>query len=480
MGSNGRFADQQVVNSFNLFIDGDRSSIIGDTSSRGDDVKINLEGSSIIANDGEMIRMTLTNFEMFNNLYHVDENNSRFQTRCDTLSTPATQVLRDLTRQNYSNVGDIAIDFANIIGNVIKEKTAANNRVLVLDIKNVVVPGFIPYDVQTQLNYNLPAIPGGAFTATTTKIKPTSVGLDNTGNRLLDITYQIIDGSGATPALTPIVHGINSLHIQCLSSQGDAYCILGGLRQDSTVDISFNSFKVNLATNYHLTDGSGNYQDITITSSRIRVRGYFPMQRMTDPYVYLRCKSQQSGGLEMTVLADSLLASNSSDITSSDILAKLKRDVEFITYDNSAGDEYFINLQQKKISSLEFYLTDSKNRELGRHRNSDSVTNPGFNNGSGTAAGYDTGTDRTLKWTKDLNIDGRMYAETTPSTSTFASPLQSSLGNLFFTAVLRVDIIKMSNPARLETPALPLPLPARKAQNGVLTFQDYGMPKYGV
>jgi hypothetical protein len=41
-------------------------------------------------------------------------------------------------------------------------------------------------------------------------------------------------------------------------------------------------------------------------------------------------------------------------------------------------------------------------------------------------------------------------------------------------------LIKMSNPTRLETPALPLPLPARKAQNGVLTFQDYGMPKYGV
>jgi len=472
MGSNGRFADQQVVNSFNLFIDGDRSSIIGDTSSRGDDVKINLEGSSIIANDGEMIRMTLTNFEMFNNLYHVDENNSRFQTRCDTLSTPPTQILRDLTRQNYSNVGDIAIDFANIIGNVIKEKTAANNRVLVLDIKNVVVPGFIPYDVQTQLNYNLPAIPGGAFTATTTKIKPTSLNLDDTSNRLLDITYQIIDGSGATPALTPIVHGINSLHIQCLSSHGDAYCILGGLRQDTTSDISFNSFKVNLATNYHLTDGSGNYQDITITSSRIRVRGYFPMQRMTDPYVYLRCKSQQSGGLEMTVLADSLLASNSSDITSSDILAKLKRDVEFIYYDgNGSGNEYFVNLQQKKISSLQLYLTDSKNRQLGRSR----TDGLGNNAGGGTAAGYDTIQDASIEKNR-LNLSGLGYY----NNSGFASQLQSSLGNLFYTAVVKVDIIKMSNPARLETPALPLPLPARKAQNGVLTFQDYGMPKYGV
>jgi hypothetical protein len=477
MGSNGRFADQQVVNSFNLFIDGDRSSIIGDTSSRGDDVKINLEGSSIIANDGEMIRMTLTNFEMFNNLYHVDENNSRFQTRCDTLSAPPTQVLRDLTRQNYSSVGDIAIDFANIIGNVIKEKTAANNRVLVLDIENVVVPGFIPYDVQTQLNYNLPTPDASGnivtgFTATTTKVKPTSLSLANTSNRLLDITYQIIDGSGATPTLKPIAHGINALHIQCLSSQGDAYCLLGALRQDTTSDISFNSFKVNLDTNYHLTDGSGNYQDVLNTATRIRVRGYFPMQRMTDPYVYLRCKSQQSGGLEMTVLADSLLASNTSDITSSDILAKLKRDVEFITFDgNGSGNEYFVNLQQKKISSLQLYLTDSKNRQLGRSRTDGS----GNNTGGGTAAGYDNIQDSLLEKNR-LNLTGKGYT----NNSGFASQLQSSLGNLFYTAVVRIDIIKMSNPARLETPALPLPLPARKAQNGVLTFQDYGMPKYGV
>ena len=477
MGSNGRFADQQVVNSFNLFIDGDRSSIIGDTSSRGDDVKINLEGSSIIANDGEMIKMTLTNFEMFNNLYHVDENNSRFQTRCSTSATPATQVLRDLTRQNYSNVGDIAIDFANIIGNVINEITTASHKVLVLDIKNVVVPGFTPYDSLSQLNHTAVGAGVGvaatSYTATTTKIKPTSLGLGNTGNRLLDITFQIIDGSSTSTTLgEPHAHGINSLHIQCLSSQGDNYCILGGLRQDSTVDISFNSFRVDLSAPYPFTsDPSGNYVDTAKDNTRIRVRGYFPMQRMTDPYVYLRCKSQQSGGLEMTVLADSLLASNSSDITSSDILAKLKRDVEFISYDNGTGDEYFVNLQQKKISSLQLYLTDSKNRQLGRSRSDGS----GNNTGGGTAAGYDNIQNALLERNR-LNLSGRGYQ----LNSGFVSQLQSSLGNLFFTAVIRVDIIKMSNPARLETPALPLPLPARKAQNGVLTFQDYGMPKYGV
>ena len=480
MGTNGRFSDQQVVNSFNLFIDTEKSSVIGDSASRGDDVKIHLEGSSIIANDGEMIRMTLTNFEMFNNLYNVDENNSRFETRCSTTTTAPTPVIRDLTRQNYSNVGDIAINFANIIGNVINEITTDAHKVLVLDIKNVVAPGFTPYDTKGGLNYTVttPTDPSGGFTAQTTRNKPTSLGLNDSGNRLLDITFQVI-GSGGAHLLHS--HGIQTLNIQCLSSQGDSYCILGGLRNDNTSDATFNSFKVDLSAPYPFTkiDSSGNeiIQDVNSNNTRIRVRGYFPMQRMTDPYVYLRCKSSQNGGLEMTVLADALTSSNSSDITSSDIFAKLKRDVEFISYDIGSGDEYFINLQQKKLSTIQFTLTDSKNRQLGRHRTSDDTTNPGFNNGSGTAAGYDTGTDR-ASIIDSTNQNGRMYALSTPTK--FASGLQSSLGNLFFTAVVRVDIIKMSNIARLETPPLPLPLPARKAQNGVLTFQDYGMPKYGV
>jgi hypothetical protein len=44
------------------------------------------------------------------------------------------------------------------------------------------------------------------------------------------------------------------------------------------------------------------------------------MQRMTDPYVYVKTigKSSQNGGLEMTVLADAITSSNASDITSSE------------------------------------------------------------------------------------------------------------------------------------------------------------------
>jgi hypothetical protein len=455
--SSGRFTDQQVVNSFNLFIDTEKSSILGDGNSRGDDINIHLEGSTIIANDGEMIKLTLTNFEMFNNLYHVDANNSRFQTRCNTdpLITP-NPIERDLTRQNYATLGDIAIDFANIIGNVINQTTTPAHKVLVVDMKNVVQQGFVPYDTETGQNYTITGVAGsgagGSVVVPNSFVKPTPLSLAATGNRLIDITFQTFQG---TNSLTEHAHIITKLNIECLGTQGDCYAILGGIRQDKSGS-AFNSLEVDLNP-----DGLAN----PALSTKIRVRGYFPMQRTTDPYVYLRCSSSQNGGLEMAILNDSAITStsNNSDITTSNIIAKLKRDVEFITYDSGMGDEYFINLQQRKISSLNLSLTDSKNRKLGRIRNASVGTAAGYMNESTIAAN---------------RLAGRQYI--TATTEGFADNTQSTLGNLFFTAVLRVDIIKTGNPARLETPALPLPLPARKAQNGVLSVQNFGMPKNGV
>jgi hypothetical protein len=456
--SSGRFTDQQVVNSFNLFIDTEKSSILGDGNSRGDDVNIHLEGSTIIANDGEMIKLTLTNFEMFNNLYHVDANNSRFQTRCgtDALITPSP-IERDLTRQNYATLGDVAIDFANIIGNIINQTTTPAHKVLVVDMKNVVQQGFVPYDTETGQNYTVTGVAGsglGGAIVPNSFVKPTPLSLAATGNRLIDITFQTLQG---TATLTEHAHIIAKMNIECLGTQGDCYAILGGIRQDKSGS-AFNSLEIDLNP-----DGLAN----PALSTKIRVRGYFPMQRTTDPYVYLRCSSSQNGGLEMAILNDSAITatSNNSDITTSNIIAKLKRDVEFITYDNGMGDEYFINLQQRKISSLNLSLTDSKNRKIGRIRSATVGTAAGYMNEATVAANI---------------LAGRRYIDAPATTEGFANNTQSTLGNLFFTAVLRIDIIKTGNPARLESPALPLPLPARKAQNGVLSFQNFGMPKNGV
>lgn len=378
-----RFQGQEVVNSFNVFIDTEKSSLVGDRTSQGDDVKIHFEGQTIEAKDGELIRINLLNFTMFNNTYMVNQNNGRM----NVVGTSSSGTFNDtisLTYKNYINLKDLATDFATKLGTYLATKCAAT-------------------------------------TFENTTINPSSTTMGSTDDRLLDITLTAKNVSNST-----ISHGITELRIQMPESVGDGYCLLGGKRQDDTTDTDFDSLIIT---------------GISAGATTIRVQGYFPMQRMTDPFVYLRCNNAQNG-LEMSVLSNDRGRYNA-DIINSDILAKVFKDVEYITYNSSTGEEYFMNLQQRKLSNLRLFLTDSKGRKLGRLSSQRDL---------GTSAGKQTA-------------------------GVFDSKEQSTLGNLYFTAVLRVDIIKVFEPAKLESVGLKPPPRARESQS-VLTWQDYGRPKH--
>jgi len=380
-----RFEGQQVVNSFNLFIDSEKSSLVGDRQSDGDDVHLHFEGQTIEAGDGENIKLSLLNFTMFNNTYMVNINNSRFNVRGSSGTTPSFLDVVNIDRKNYINLKDIATSFATNLGTYLATKSVAT-------------------------------------TFENTTILPNSLTMSATDNRLLDITLTAKNAGGST-----IAHGITDLKIQCLEAEGDSYTILGGIRQDDATDTAFNSLKIT---------------GLTAGATTIRVQGYFPMQRLSDPYVYLRCNNAQSG-LEMSVLSNDRGLYNS-DIVNSDIFAKLFKDVEYINYESNTGEEYFMNLQQRKLANLRFTLTDSKGRKLGR---------TSIQRDLGTAAGLTDG-----------NLD-------------FESNLQNKNGNLFFTAVIRVDIVKNRSPVKLESEGIKPPQPARLAQAPYI-WQDYGKPKH--
>ena len=377
-----RFHGQEIVNSFNLFVDSEKSSLVGDQQSEGDDVHIHFEGQTIEAGDGENIRLSLLNFTMFNNTYMVNINNSRFNVRGVSGTNPTFLDVVNIDRKNYNNIKDIATSFATNLGTYLATKSAA------VSFEN-------------------------------TTVLPNTTSMSSTDNRLLDITLTAKDGANAT-----IAHGITDLKIQCLEADGESSVILGGNRQDDASDTAFSSLK------------------ITINVNTIRVQGYYPMQRLSDPYVYLRCNNAQNG-LEMSVLSNDRGRYNS-DIINSDIFAKVFKDVEYITYESNTGDEYFMNLQQRKLANLRLSLTDSKGRKLGR-----------------TTGQRDLGTSAGLT---DSNLE-------------FESNLQNKTGNLFFTAVIRVDIVKNRNPVKLESEGIVPPLPARQAQSTYI-WQDYGKPKH--
>jgi hypothetical protein len=386
-----RFEGQQIVNSFNVFVDSEKSTLVGDKQSSGDDVHIHFEGQTIEAGDGENIRLSLLNFTMFNNTYMVNINNSRFNVR-GTGDTGGEEGLVasfldvvNIDRKNYISLKDIATSFATNLGTYLATKCAAHS-----------------------------------FENTT--ILPNTTTMSATDDRLLDITLTAKNSGGST-----VAHQLTSLVIQCLEAEGESSNILGGNRQDDATDTTFNSFKIT---------------GLTAGATTIRVQGFYPMQRLSDPYVYLRCNNAQSG-LEMSVLSNDRGLYNS-DIINSDIFAKLFKDVEFINYDSNTGEEFFINLQQRKLANLRLFLTDSKGRKLGRTSTQRDL---------GTAAGL-----------TDTNLD-------------FESNEQNKTGNLNFTAVIRVDIVKNKSPIKLESEGILPPKPAREAQS-VITWSDYGRPKH--
>ena len=147
------------------------------------------------------------------------------------------------------------------------------------------------------------------------------------------------------------------------------------------------------------------------------------MQRATDSHICLRC-SLPNTNIE-TASFSAATGPYASHTLTSNILAMIPVDIEYVSFTSSTDGEFFLNLTTQTMSAIRLFLTDHKNRPLGRNAGS----------GSKTAAG--TGT------------------------------AQSTLGNLSFRAIIRVDVVQVTIPRELRSKPVPQPLPARLT-NGIL------------
>ena len=399
MAQTSRFEGQQIVNSINFFVDSERASVVSDTQSRGDDLHLGFEGNTIECKDGEVIKLSLVDFHMPNNQYNIDARNSQATIICSINGNAmaAGLVKTFVARGNYYDTDDIAINFASNLAThllalpgfpAVTLSTIVNNN---LTAQNTVTTGFT----------NVPAVltPPPQTLASSLTGKPEK--------KLLDVTLNF---SGA--------HTITNLKISCQSVNGELYLVLGGERGDNSTTLA-NSFKVTTAAN------------------TIQVQGYYPMQLVTEPHVYLRCTLGQNG-LESSILGSDETTYNN-DIVASNILAKIARTAESFSYAGNQSGEFFLTLQQRKLNSIGLFLTDSKSRPIGRAKNA----------GTGTSAG----------------LEGTATTDIIP----YESENQSRLGNLYFTATIRVDIVKVYNPNVLQSEPPPLP-PFPSRASGVISF----------
>ena len=377
-----------TVNSLNLFVDTDRTALLGHPQNKGDDVSLHFEGNAVEAGDGEQIRVSIRQFNMFNNLYMVNVNNSRF--RVVTSGASPTETPLELTHRNHKALSTLAEDFAAQLGPHLASRSSTAHQ----------------------------------FTVVADTLEPAGAAMGLSPTRILKFTLQAQNSSGVA-----VNHGLTKILLQCNRGDGDSYALLGAKALDVDSDT-----ESSLDVKFEDRDGAASTTDVTVT-------GFFPMQRMTEQFVYIRC-GQNQNSLESSVLSSDAGVSRV-DIVQSNILAKATRDVEFVHYDAQTCEEYTITLQQRRLSTLRLFLTDSKGRPLGRVSSDSS---------NGTAAG-------------SVLSDG-----------TVANRTQSTAGNLFFNAVIKIDVVHVQDPKALSTAPPRPPVPAREAQ-AVVTWPDYGRPK---
>ena len=416
-----RIIGQDLIQSYNIFVDTDKANLVGDKNQKGDEYDIKFANHTPRANDGEFIRLSLVDFCMYNNVYDINENNRTFE----ILATAATgsiagEVLKIPYPCYLNNLHNLAFRFAEVVKDYITTAAQATTGSSV---------DHTTFVVNTPTIYN----EGDGSAGTTVRpdeFKKNGTGeFGNTSQRLLNITFTTRNSGEAA-----VAHQLTDLFFFFDEVDGECYKLLGGLRRDDTTDASFKGLETVVETN-------------TIT-----IAGFFPMQRNTEPYVYLRVNTPNSG-LESSVLTNDVGGTDNTNyeqfVRNSDILAKIPCSrlgspdhEEYIRYIATERLDYFVGLTQRTLPTLKLRLTDSKNRPLGRKKAVKGGTASGLRNGADTA---------------------------------FVNNNQSTIGNLSFQCTIRLDIVRGRLPAELDTLPPPNPQPARIAQAPVV-WKNAGVP----
>lgn len=301
-------SNEVLVSSRNLFIDTNR----GDKSAgtRGDKYEVDLNTEAIHLDEGQFLRLTLNEFNMYKTWTNVNDNNRRFLIHGTHSGTDFIEnVYVDV--QNYEVLNDLADNVA--------EKIQA-----ILDAKS-------------------------SLTATSiTNVKPpTSAGINGTSNNIISflITY-------------PSNPSLSNLKITFPESFGEAYALLGGNR---TTDKTSNAPK-----GWNVTIGGGSNNEITFT-------GFYPAQRSTTSNIYLRTSLNTKASESASLTSDDPDVQHSA-VQQSNILAKIPVNSEFCQFNSNTGREYFIDLNQKYLTHFRIYITDEHNRPIGRSLGSASNT----------------------------------------------------------------------------------------------------------
>tara|TARA_B110000285_G_C15030469_1_gene566465 strand:+ start:64 stop:1035 length:972 start_codon:yes stop_codon:yes gene_type:complete len=247
---------------------------------------------------------------MYKNFPNVNSNNNKFRYTLDQAfgggEIAQIDIPLELTNQNYSNLNDLATDFGDSLASKLAihlNKTATVNVASVRPKSSTTIAG------------------------TTDNI----------------ITFDIdITGHGITADLV----------IQFKIRDGDIFELLGGDRiRDSVATPDTTTASITA--------------DTTTSADKITITCKFPAQLSTQQNIYLRTNvSNTNIQTESFDAGNSDVVGGNNIMGGSRILGKIIIDNEFATFTSGTQMEYFVNLLQKQVNTLQLYLTDSHGRPL--------------------------------------------------------------------------------------------------------------------
>ena len=194
----------------------------------------------------------------------------------------------------------------------------------------------------------------GGVTLNTTILPPASASIAGTTNNVITITIDTTNPHGIVASdLTDGTWYINSI-IDTENIPGGLVGVQRGA--DSGLLLGGDRLQANTLVNSFSVD-------VTTNANKIIISGRYPAQRSTEPNVYMRINpAPQIFASE--AFQTTLQTTGENKLNPSSILAEIKIDTEFVQYTPTSDKEFFCNMYQNAINHLDIRLTDSRNRAL--------------------------------------------------------------------------------------------------------------------
>ena len=427
-----------VINSRNFFIDS-TNTVANSANIEGDNIQLSLASNPIECKQGEYARISLQSFSMFKSWYDINYTNNQFYIYIeftDQSLTPAdisSLVFDPNAGQQGSprwsdyqtsartflcpvtlSVGDVNT-ISDLQGNLMS--TIVEFFKSFFTTSDAAAGGLDnpPNIVESAATGNQP--PGAPYGNFYSPNSQTTFG--GAGDRLMTETFGI-DFHDATRATKYQF----DLYLYSFKKTRDTHLLLGGPASMTSLDplVAFRTDMANTETMNTMTGVTGGTDPRGNTLSpdiyQFTLTHLAPPQRSTNQHVYLRC-NLGNDNVETENMQTPTLTSPATPITSSDILARIPMQTEYLYFDSATGQEFFMNLRQKSVYTLNLRLSDSHNRPL-------------------------------------------------PRIDTWAP----TLGSLNFTCILRIDLLREGTPLLMQTQPTPNPTPVRFSN--LLTKFDHG------